>query len=94
MTIQVIPYSAGAHPAMDNMFNILEFGDGVPSVVYVEGLMGWLYIERPQDINRYRQVFEQLHAVALNPQDSIELMAGISAQFNGASILASHKLEN
>ena len=40
VTLQVIPYSTGAHPAMDSMFTIVEFGGVAPSVVYVEGLMG------------------------------------------------------
>ena len=38
VTIQVVPFAAGAHPAMDNMFDILEFRESaLPSVVYVEG---------------------------------------------------------
>ena len=60
VTIQVIPYSAGAHAAMDSTFTIMEFADRVPNVVYVEGLVGWIYIERPQDVARYEQVFDHL----------------------------------
>jgi transcriptional regulator with XRE-family HTH domain len=87
VTIQVIPYSAGAHPAMDSTFNILEFGSSVPSVVYVEGLVGWVYLERPQDIDRYQQVFDHLRTVALSPQESIRLMARIGAEYNSPTIL-------
>lgn len=79
VTIQVIPYSVGAHPAMDSTFRILEFGESVPSVVYVEGLVGWIYVERPQDIMRYERVFEHLSNIALSPQESIELVAKVSA---------------
>jgi transcriptional regulator with XRE-family HTH domain len=74
VTMQVIRYSVGAHPAMDSTFNILEFDGSASSVVYVEGLIGWIYVERPQDIARYQQVFEYLRSVALNPQESIELV--------------------
>jgi transcriptional regulator with XRE-family HTH domain len=88
VTMQVIPYSAGAHPAMDSTFNILEFTGSVPSVVYVEGLVGWIYVERPQDIDRYQQVFEHLRTVALSPQGSIELLARIDAGYNNPAILA------
>lgn len=88
VTIQVIPYAAGAHPAMDSTFNILEFTGGVASVVYVEGLVGWIYVERPQDIDRYQQVFEHLRTVALSPQDSIKLLARIVAEYNNSVILA------
>jgi transcriptional regulator with XRE-family HTH domain len=82
VTLQVIPYSAGAHPALDSTFNILEFTSAVPAVVYVEGLVGWIYIDRPQDIQRYQQVFERLSDIALSPQESIELVARIRDKHN------------
>jgi transcriptional regulator with XRE-family HTH domain len=85
VTIQVIPYATGAHPAMDSMFDILDFGNTAPNVVYVEGLMGFIYVERPEDINRYRKVFEHLRTVALTPQESAELMAKARAQYKGAT---------
>jgi transcriptional regulator with XRE-family HTH domain len=81
ITMQVIPYSAGAHPALDSTFKILDFAEPVPSVVYVEGLVGWIYVERPQDVGRYRQVFERLCDIALTPQESIELVASVKAGF-------------
>lgn len=82
VTIQIIPYSVGAHPAMDSTFHILEFAGSVPSVVYVEGLVGWIYLERPQDIDRYQQVFEHLRTVASSPQESIELLARVAGEYN------------
>lgn len=91
VTIQVIPFSAGAHPAMDSMFDILEFREStLPSVVYVEGLMGWLYLERSQDISRYVKVFKLLRAAALAPKESIGLIAEVQARHNGASLLPTH----
>ena len=80
VTLQIIPFSAGAHPAMDSTFNILDFEGSVPSVVYVEGLVGWVYVKRPQDITRYEWVFDRLRAVALTPRESIELVAQVGAQ--------------
>lgn len=86
VTVQVMPFAVGAHPAMDNQFNILEFGDGTPPVVYVEGLMGWLYIERENDVTRYRQVFEHLCSIALDPRETIELISQIGALYTGVPI--------
>ena len=82
VTLRVIPYGAGAHPAMDNMFNILEFGDVAPRVVYVEGLMGWLFIEKERDVARYEQVLELLREIALDPQETVDLISKIGAQYN------------
>jgi transcriptional regulator with XRE-family HTH domain len=90
VTIQVVPYAAGAHPAMDSTFNILEFTDSVPSVIYIEGLAGWIYLDRPADIDRYRQVFEYLCSLALNPKESIELVASAGAEYKrGQELFAS-----
>lgn len=88
VSIRVIPYSAGAHPAMGSNFNILEFAGAVPTVVYVEGLVGWIYVERPQDVARYRQVFEHLRTVALTPQESGTLLQKISAKHGSSTIRA------
>jgi hypothetical protein len=84
VTIQVIPYIAGAHPAMDSTFTILDFTDAVSSVVSVEGLVGWIFLERPQDIVRYEYVFDRLKALALSPQDSAELITKIAANYRRA----------
>src|SRR5690242_5816363 len=88
VTTRVIPYSAGAHPAMGSNFNILEFAGAVPTVVYVEGLVGWIYVERPQDVARYQQVFEHLRTVALTPQESGTLLQKISAKHGSSTIRA------
>lgn len=84
VTLQAIPFNVGAHPAMDSMFNILEFGDVLPPIVYAEGLMGWLYLEREQEVARYQRVFERLCSIALNPQETVELLSEIGSQYNGA----------
>jgi transcriptional regulator with XRE-family HTH domain len=76
-TIQVLPYGVGAHPAVGSDFTILEFPKGassVPTVVYVESLAGQIYLDRPQDANRYLQVFATLREIALNPEDSLDLL--------------------
>lgn len=80
VTIQVIPYSIGAHAAMDSNFTALKFASGIPSLVYVEGLIGYVYLERPQDITRYDRVFDHLCNTALNPQESIALIAQVGAE--------------
>ena len=87
VTLQVISYSAGAHPAMDSTFNILEFAGSVPSVVYVEGLVGWIYMKRPREIERYTEVFERLCDIALPPHESVELIKETAAQHKSASML-------
>jgi len=94
VTIQVIPFSAGAHPAMESSFDILEFGDPMPSLVYVEGLIGNMYLERTQDLQRYEQVFARLSNIALSPQESIELITEAAVQYNRAAVPVAHDAGN
>jgi transcriptional regulator with XRE-family HTH domain len=81
VTIQVIAYEAGAHPALDSKFTLLEFAGPAPGMVYVEGLVGQLHLERSRDVQRYQEVFERLTAMALSEQRSVELMAKMRAGF-------------
>jgi transcriptional regulator with XRE-family HTH domain len=77
VTIQVLPYSVGAHPALESDFVLLDFGDRARRVVYVEGLVGQIYVERDQDVGRYDQVFDHLRAMASTPRDSVKLITEI-----------------
>jgi transcriptional regulator with XRE-family HTH domain len=81
--IQVITFEAGAHPAMESNFNILQFDSPASSVVYVEGLVGWIYLDRTQDLDRYWRVFERLRGMALDPKDSIRLISEVAERYEG-----------
>lgn len=69
--VQVIPYEVGAYAAMESNFDYLEFGGSkLPGLVFVEGLISDLYMQRPDELDRYREALENLRDVALNPRDS------------------------
>jgi transcriptional regulator with XRE-family HTH domain len=74
VSLQVIPFSAGAHPAMDCTFRILKFASSMPEVVYVEALSGGLFLERPEQMSVYSETFEHVCASALDPEESIRLI--------------------
>lgn len=81
-TIQIIPYEVGAYAAMDSNFDYLEFGDtSMGGVVFIEGLVHMLYLERSADLARYAEALELLRDMALNPRDSEELMADIRSGY-------------
>jgi hypothetical protein len=70
---------------MDNTFTILEFEDVAPTLVYVEGLMGGLYLEREAEIDRYRRVLEYSQNIALSSKETIEFISEIGAQYASTS---------
>jgi transcriptional regulator with XRE-family HTH domain len=77
VVIQVLPYETGAHPALESNFIILAFDGEAPTVVYVEGLVGGLYLERAPEIERYLQVSEILRGMALSPKDSAVFLSNV-----------------
>ncbi len=73
--VQVLPYSAGAHGAMAGSFAILGFPQPIdPDVVYLENMSSALFLEEPDEIARYVQVFDYLRAMALSPHDSGDML--------------------
>jgi transcriptional regulator with XRE-family HTH domain len=77
VTLQVVPFDVGAHPAMDGAFSILGFREETdPNIVYIEYQTGALYLEKPDEVRRYRLIFDHLRAAALPVDASRALIAG------------------
>jgi transcriptional regulator with XRE-family HTH domain len=82
VTLQVLPYSMGAHPGMYGKFAILEFEDASDaSVVYLEGVTSDLYLEKPNDVHDYSMMYEHLRALALGPDQSRQFIHRIAQEF-------------
>jgi hypothetical protein len=74
VTVQVLPFDAGTYPAT-GAFTILGFPEQEdPDVVYRDGLTDAVYLEHSADIARYTRAFDNLRALALSPQRSIEMI--------------------
>jgi transcriptional regulator with XRE-family HTH domain len=76
LTIQVLPFSAGAHAAAASAsLAILRFPDAPGlGVVYLEALAGAVCLECQEDIDRYLRAFALLRGAALSPPDSARLL--------------------
>jgi transcriptional regulator with XRE-family HTH domain len=81
-TVQVIPYKVGAYGANDSNFTYLEFaGTKLPDLVFVETLVSQLYIERPDEVDRYSEALDHLRDAALNRRDSEKKIEEIRDEF-------------
>ncbi|MBB6471411.1 helix-turn-helix domain-containing protein [Sphaerisporangium rubeum] len=81
VTLQVLPFSAGPHPAMDGGFVSLGFPEAPdPDVVYLENQVGAVYLEERVAIDRYNLVFNHLRARALDPDQTRNLLARVSTE--------------
>ena len=78
VTIQVIPFAAGWHPALYGMFNIFRFpGDELPDIVYSEALTGAYYLNKPDETARYTQALDTMCAQAATPEQTITILRDI-----------------
>lgn len=76
VTIQVLPFTAGAHPAMDGSFTILGYEEPAdPDVVFSENAAGGLFLEKEEELRRYHQIFDHLRAMALPADESVAFIA-------------------
>lgn len=81
LTLQVLPFTTPAHVNPISGFRILTFRDlRDPTIVYVEHLTGALFLEREEEIHRYRLVFDHLRAEALGKRPSIDLITRIAKE--------------
>jgi transcriptional regulator with XRE-family HTH domain len=81
VTVQVLPFAAGAHPAMTAPFEMLGFDDypGM-NTVYLENGRGALYLEGDADLGRYNWMFARLGELALSPTKSRTLLTTVMKQ--------------
>jgi len=76
VTIHVLPFSAGFHAGMDGEFVIIDFPEPEDEpFVYEEGLAGDVYLEAPEELERYRLAFDHALDATLEPASSRQMMA-------------------
>ena len=77
VTIQVLPFAAGVHPAMAGSFTLLQFQE-VPDIAFVEHQAGSLYLD-DGDEAPYVRMYERLIGVASSPADSVTFLRDVRA---------------
>ncbi|HEU5159054.1 MAG TPA: helix-turn-helix transcriptional regulator [Streptosporangiaceae bacterium] len=68
VTVQLLPFSAGGHPAAGGPITVLRFPEReLPDVVYLEQLVSALYLDKPGDTDHYGHVMNRLAVQAETP---------------------------
>ncbi|HEY0700154.1 MAG TPA: helix-turn-helix transcriptional regulator [Micromonospora sp.] len=81
VTLQILPFEAGAHAGMDGSFTILGFPEeDDPDVVYAENAMGGCYLEKSEELQKYIFIFDQIRAAAIRPEESVALVAKLAKE--------------
>jgi hypothetical protein len=81
VTLQVMPFAAGANAALEGDFVILAFPDPEdPPVAYAEGLFGDLYLESKEELDRYGLAWTHLLDKALGPAESVAMISELTQE--------------
>lgn len=84
VTVQVLSFNSGAHPAMAGPFQILTFHDpGDLGIVHLESAMTAITLEQPEELRRYDEIWGSLQARALSPEDSRVMMRSYALRYAG-----------
>lgn len=79
VTVQVLPFSAGAHPAMTAPFTLLGFDVAEMATVYLENGRGAVYLDGQADRDRYGWMFDRLTALALPSEESLSWLSRLGS---------------
>jgi len=74
VTLLILPFSAGAHPAMTGPFTMLQFSEALINAVFLEFPDGAVYVDRPKDVQRYEATFATLIDLALSEADTKKMI--------------------
>ncbi len=81
--VQVLPFTAGAHPMMHNLMKLMRFADG-PDEAYFEVLYTGALIDDPALVQRYRNAYDLARAAALPLQASLQLIESVAEDYEHA----------
>ena len=83
VTLQVMPFSAGAHPGVNGQYTIMEFSEAADTtVIYLEGGTNDLYLEKPHDVQHYSIMYEHLRAQAYSPEQTRRFVLQLAEEFD------------
>lgn len=81
VTLQVLSFSAGEHPAQSGGFSLLRFPQPeLGDIAYVQSLTGSTHHEKQEDVDAHLQAMEHLCVAAHTPEASARLIADLSCR--------------
>ncbi|MFJ6509368.1 helix-turn-helix domain-containing protein [Streptomyces sp. NPDC091879] len=86
ITVQVLPYTAGAHAGLSGQFSILQFADSPTGAVYVERFGSDLYLEKPAEVRDFGMMHDQLQAKALDAAGSRDVIVDVIKTYIDAAV--------
>lgn len=81
ITLQVLPFSRGAHSGMFGPYMLMSFPQvSALDLVLTETPTGNIWIEQESQVTRYRELFDDARTSALPPTESLKLIRSIAKE--------------
>ncbi|MFJ9375004.1 DUF5753 domain-containing protein [Streptomyces sp. NPDC101455] len=78
VTLQVVPYLAGANPGMIGAFSVVSFAEpGALDVVHMDVPSSTLWLESEDDAARHGRIFDRIARVGLAERNALDLIEAI-----------------
>lgn len=79
VTLQIMPFANGPHPAMRaGAYHLFRFkAPELPDIVYLNGLVGAVYLDKSDDVVVYREALDRLGAQAAPARKTEALLGAI-----------------
>lgn len=78
VTVQIVPFSAGAHPAMFGPFQLFRFDiPELPDIVYTESLTGAAYLDQRRETAAYLEALDRLGTLASPADETPSLLRAL-----------------
>ncbi|MFE9255806.1 Scr1 family TA system antitoxin-like transcriptional regulator [Streptomyces sp. NPDC006879] len=78
--VQVLPFSAGGHSALEGPLKLMAFSDA-PPLAYVQGLGTGQLLDDPAKVARHELTYGLITASALSPRDSLALIESVAEDY-------------
>jgi len=83
ITIQVFPFSAGVFEGCDTAFEVTELAERY-GVVYIEQTPNGRLLRQPDEVRRFRELYDLALERALSPDDSLGMIRQYSERWRAA----------
>ncbi|WP_406363047.1 helix-turn-helix domain-containing protein [Streptomyces sp. NBC_01579] len=78
--VQVLPFNAGAHMAMEGPLKLMSFNDA-PPLAYLQGLGTGKLHDDPATVRHYELTYDLVAASALSPEASLALIESVAEDY-------------